>query len=314
MEKIIISQMVSVGIPTYNRADLLRRALEIITTQTYTHLEIIVSDNASSDERVKNIVDEFRSKDARIIYFKQDKNLGVLANAEFVLRKSQGEYFTWFSDDDWRSPEFIELLVEELKEHPEVNFAFCDYREVYSDGSRADGYPPSHLKVFEPFQSKSRLIRTLSYYWQNAKLGKPNLFYSLFRRAALSGLDIRKISGDFHHLNMDCLIGFSMLQKSPVRIRREAMCTLTCGNKKYYLEDGNSKKKNITLFSKLANFISEHKRDRDLYIQHTDSLNEKLLIYSLFFPKIIVLIANIILQRLIQLSMNFKSEINTKKP
>lgn len=294
-----LNGMVSVGVPTYNRPDLLRRALEIITNQTYSNLEIIVSDNASTDLKVRQVVDEFASRDPRITYYRQENNVGVLANADFVLRESQGEYFAWFSDDDWRSPEFIEILIEELENNREVNFAFCDYHEVYADGSRAEGYPSSHLEVFKPFGSQSRLIRTISYYWQDAVHGKPNIFYSVFRRSVIAELDIEKLTEGYVHLNMDCLISFAMLQKGPMVIREEAMCTLTCGNKKHYLGDeGQINPQQKTKLSKLVYFFSNNKKDRDLYISNTEHPIEKLFIYSLFVPKLLTLLARITLKKI----------------
>jgi glycosyltransferase involved in cell wall biosynthesis len=290
-------KIVSVGIPTYNRPDLLKRALEIITGQTYQNLEIIVSDNASSDPRVKDIIDEFLKKDQRISYYKQSKNIGVLANAEFVLQKSRGDYFAWMSDDDWRSPEFIELLVEQLEIQPEVNFAFCEYHEVYSDGERASGYPKSHLKVFKPFQNNSRLIRTMLYYWQNAKNGKPNLFYALFRREAISQIDVKKITNNYTYLNMDCLISFVLLQKGPIAILSEAMCALTCGNKKYYLEGIEQSRSTKNIISKALNFYRYHRDDKNLYVKCTGSLIEKFLISLLFWPKVAYLSSKIAFEK-----------------
>jgi glycosyltransferase involved in cell wall biosynthesis len=292
-----LGDTVSVGIPTYNRPEFLKRALEIITGQTYQNLEIIISDNASSDQRVKEVVDEFMQIDSRIIYFRQDENIGVLANAAFVLKKARGKYFTWVSDDDWRSPEFIELLVEQLEIEPEVNFAFCEYHEVYEDGNRAEGYPSSHLKMFKPFQSKSRMVRTISYYWQNAKNGKPNLFYSLFRKDALSQVDIKKITDNYLHLNMDCLISFSLLQKGRVAIRSEAMCALMCGNKKHYLDEAEEKKSNQPIILKLWSFFKFHKNDKDLYIKSTNSQVERISIAILFYLKVLFLASKLILEK-----------------
>ncbi len=278
--------LVSVGLPTYNRPESLQRALDIITSQTYRKLEIIVSDNASPDSRVKEVVEEFSLRDSRIKYYRQEQNRGLLFNAEFVLKKSQGEYFMWFSDDDWRSPEFIEILVAKLEKNKDVDMAFCDYHEVYEDDSRALGYPATHLGVFKPFESRFRLVRTMSYYWQNAVRGKCNIFYSVFRKAAIDALDLKKISGGYKHLNMDCLVAFSLLQSSPVSISSEAMCALTCGNKKYYAENkDNAAKSNIATLIKLINFWSEHKKDRDLYIKNTVFILEKIIIFFFFFPK-----------------------------
>ena len=286
--------LVSVGLPVYNRPDSLRRVLNIATTQTYTNIEIVVSDNASPDTRVSEIIEEFARRDSRIKFYKQDKNKGVLANAEFVLKKSQGEYFTWFSDDDWRSPEFIEILVAELEINKDVNLAFCDYHEVYENGNLADGYPSTHLNFFKPFESRYRLIRIMCFYWQNAVRGKSNIFYSVFRRAAFDGLDLKKLSGAYRHLNMDCLIVFTLLQKGPVSIRSEAMCTLTCGNKKYYsIDERQSKQSGRTILSKLINFTIDQKEDRNLYVANTDFFVEKMIIYLLFFPKLLVLLTAI---------------------
>ena len=309
MKHATIKNLVSIGLPTYNRPDALRKVLGIVAAQTYPNLEIIISDNASTDTKVKEVIEEFATKESRIKHYRQDENIGVLANAEFVLRQAHGEYFTWFSDDDWRSPEFIELLVDELEKNKNIDFAFCDYREVYEDGSRATGYPSSHLKIFKPFTSNLRLIRTITYYWQDAALGKPNIFYSVFRREALAVLDIKKITDDYKLLNMDCLIAFSLLQKSPASIRSEMMCTLTCGNQKHYADDESQDKRGQkSLLSKLVGIWKYNKNDRNLYIKNTDNLAEKVIIYTLFLPKILALLTSITANKFKQNTKVFESK------
>jgi len=300
--------MVSIGLPAYNRPDSLRKVLSNITAQTYQNLEIIVSEDASPDSRVRTVIEEFAQSDHRIKYFIQEKNKGVLANAEFVLRQAHGEYFTWFSDDDWRSPEFIELIVEDLEKNKNVNFAFCDYREVYEHGSTATGYPSSHLKIFKPFTSNSRLTRVIAFYWQDAARGKPNIFYSVFRREALAALDIKKITDGYKLLNMDCLIAFSMLQKSPTYIRSEMMCTLTCGNEKHYIDPNDQNKRGSkSRLSKLVDLWKYSKNDRNLYIKNTNSFVEKAIIHTLFLPKILALLTSIIGNKLKQNTKVFES-------
>ena len=209
-EKKTFKGLVSVGIPTYNRPDFLYRALELISSQTYSNLEIVVYDNASSDSRVKEVIEEFLSRDPRVKYYRQEENKGILFNTEAVLKKAQGEFFMWLSDDDWRSPEFIEILVAKLEENQNIDMAFCDYREVYEDGGYVLEYPVTHLKVFKPFESRFRLVRTIAYYWQNDAYGNRNIFYSVFRRVAVDSLDLKKISEDYKLLNMDSLVVFSL--------------------------------------------------------------------------------------------------------
>ena len=108
--------LVSIGIPTYNRPKHLRMALENIIKQTYTNLEIIISDNCSPNSEVARIAQEFADKDPRIQYFRQPENLGALFNFEFVLKKSSGSYFMWHPDDyQMLDTDYILNLVEEIK-------------------------------------------------------------------------------------------------------------------------------------------------------------------------------------------------------
>jgi glycosyltransferase involved in cell wall biosynthesis len=280
--------LVSIGLPTYNRPENLEKALKHIINQTYKNLEIIVSDNASPNSKVEEIIEKYSLIDSRVKYYKQQNNIGVLANAEFVLQQSIGEYFTWFSDDDWRSREFIESMVTLLENNKNLNMAFCDYHEVYEDGSLAFGYPQSHLNIFKPFQSQHRLVRIISYYWQKSINGKCNIFYSVFRKKALDTVDIKKITEGYELLNMDSLITFKLLQQSPIVISDDPMCSLTCGNQKYYT-DNTTKAWRVqkSTLKKVIELYKSQKKDRNLYIKNTSRFVEKFLIYLLFNPKYI---------------------------
>jgi glycosyltransferase involved in cell wall biosynthesis len=103
--------LVSVGIPTYNRPVGLRRTLQHICNQTYSNLEIIVSDNASPGSETEATVREFSAADARIKYFRQPANVGISANFRFVLDNSSGDYFMWAADDDEWDASFIETCL-----------------------------------------------------------------------------------------------------------------------------------------------------------------------------------------------------------
>jgi len=103
--------LVSVGIPTYNRPDGLRRTLEHITAQTYKNLEIIISDNCSPGDEVEKVIHEFSSVDPRIQYHRQPENIGLSRNFGFVLRQAVGEYFMWAADDDEWDPSYIEICL-----------------------------------------------------------------------------------------------------------------------------------------------------------------------------------------------------------
>ena len=92
------SLLVSIGIPTYNRANsYLRYSLRSAVSQTYKNIEIIVSDNCSSDN-TESVVREFN--DPRIRYYRQEGNIGPVRNRNFCLEQSQGQYFLLLFDDD----------------------------------------------------------------------------------------------------------------------------------------------------------------------------------------------------------------------
>ena len=92
--------LVSVGIPTYNRPQGLRLALECVTLQTYKNLEIIISDNFSTNPEVELVIKEYKDKDQRIRYFRNSENIGATKNFDLVLEKATGKYFMWAADDD----------------------------------------------------------------------------------------------------------------------------------------------------------------------------------------------------------------------
>jgi glycosyltransferase involved in cell wall biosynthesis len=107
--------LVSIGCPTYNRPAGLRRMLECLVSQTYSNLEIIVSDNCSTGEETQRVVWELSQQDPRIKYFRQEQNIGLFHNYKFVLEQAQGEYFAWACDDDAREPNFIEACMREFE-------------------------------------------------------------------------------------------------------------------------------------------------------------------------------------------------------
>jgi glycosyltransferase involved in cell wall biosynthesis len=109
--------LASIGISTYNRADgYLREALESAVRQRYANLEIIVSDNASTDD-TEGVVHGFG--DPRIRYHKQPRNLGANGNFNFCLEQARGDYFLLLHDDDLIDDDFIETCMAAVADrHP----------------------------------------------------------------------------------------------------------------------------------------------------------------------------------------------------
>ena len=103
----------SIGMPIYNAENFLRNRLDSLLSQKFSDFELIISDNASTD-LTEQICKEYLSKDNRIQYFRQEKNIGLSSNFYFVLHKANCEYFFWASHDDVTLPGFIEKNIEAL--------------------------------------------------------------------------------------------------------------------------------------------------------------------------------------------------------
>jgi glycosyltransferase involved in cell wall biosynthesis len=126
--------LVSVGIPTYNRSKGLQRTLECITKQTYTNLEIIVSDNCSTDADTQKIVRKFMQFDSRIHYHRQEKNIGPALNFDFLIKKATGEYFMWAADDDEWNNYFIEKCLNEFLNHQDLVLCYSEPKKLNPSG------------------------------------------------------------------------------------------------------------------------------------------------------------------------------------
>ncbi len=98
---------ISIGLPIYNSQKFIRKRLENILSQTFSDFELIISDNASTDDSVK-ICKEFMEKDLRIKLYVQNENIGQFNNYNFILNHVLGKYFIWIAADDLLSPKFLE--------------------------------------------------------------------------------------------------------------------------------------------------------------------------------------------------------------
>lgn len=118
---------VSVVIPTHNRSSLLRRAIQSVLDQTYQDFEIIVVDDASTDDTeavVKGFADE------RIRYVRHSENRGEAASRNTGIRLAKGEYIAGHDDDDvWLPPKLEKQVKAFEKASPKVGVVSPDYRE-----------------------------------------------------------------------------------------------------------------------------------------------------------------------------------------
>ena len=118
---------VSVGMPIFNSARFIRQAVDSVLGQLFTDFELIISDNASTDD-TSVICQEYAMRDKRIRYFRQGENKGAHFNFNFVLAQARGEYFMWAAyDDKWDSTCLLKY-TSVLDDDKDVNLVFCNYR------------------------------------------------------------------------------------------------------------------------------------------------------------------------------------------
>jgi len=109
--------LVSIGLPVYNGAAFLERALDCLRAQAYEPLEIVISDNASTDD-TEAICRSAAGADCRIRYSRSELNRGAAWNYVNVFRGARGRYFKWAAHDDLCRPGFVARCVEVLETDP----------------------------------------------------------------------------------------------------------------------------------------------------------------------------------------------------
>ena len=119
-----MSELVSIIIPTYNRAHLIGDTLDSILNQTYSNWECIIVDDGSEDE-TKSLLQNYISRDTRFKYFARPGNLkvGTSSCRNYGFNKSKGTLINWFDDDDIMLPEFLEAKITQFK--PGVDSVVC---------------------------------------------------------------------------------------------------------------------------------------------------------------------------------------------
>jgi len=125
--------LVSVGLPVWNGATYLREALDSLLAQDYPGLELILSDNASTDA-TPEICREYAARDPRIRYYRAERNMGASWNFNRVFELATGKYFMWAAHDDLRASEYLSRCVAALEACPEAVLCTTNIRFIDLEG------------------------------------------------------------------------------------------------------------------------------------------------------------------------------------
>src|SRR4029434_7870788 len=122
-------ELLSIGMPVYNGGQYLASALESLLNQDSPRLELIVSDNASTDD-TEDICRRFVRKDSPITFRRNETNVGAAANFNAVFELSRGHYFMWAAHDDLWHPTYARRCVEMLKQDADIVLCSSDVNFV----------------------------------------------------------------------------------------------------------------------------------------------------------------------------------------
>lgn len=123
--------LITVGIPTYNRAALVKSCVESVFAQTYPNIEVMVSDNASTDDTLavlKSI------KDDRLRILTSPTNVGAIENFSRCIREARGDYLILLSDDNlWVETTFLEQCAGMIKAEPGLPIVLAAHDSLVMD-------------------------------------------------------------------------------------------------------------------------------------------------------------------------------------
>jgi glycosyltransferase involved in cell wall biosynthesis len=151
----------SIGLPVYNGGRYLAESLDALLGQSYEDFELIISDNASTDD-TSEICRHYESQDARVRYRRQPHNIGLSPNHNFVVNEARGDLFKWASYDDLYARELLARCVVALDEHPDAVLAHSWTAHIDSSDAvfAAPAYPLATDAASAPERFRSVLFES----------------------------------------------------------------------------------------------------------------------------------------------------------
>jgi glycosyltransferase involved in cell wall biosynthesis len=171
---------VSFAVPVRNGARTLPRLLASLRSQDLPDIEIVVSDNCSTDE-TSDILRSLARRDARIRHIRNETNIGQVANFNRVFELCRAPYVRWIGADDWLEPSYARRCVEALEQAPEAVGVTTYQDHVEDDGTRH--YAEYVGERLDSPRAEDRYRRMLWFFHEDYRYADP--IYAMFRRHAL---------------------------------------------------------------------------------------------------------------------------------
>ncbi len=179
--------LVTVGLPVYNGENYLEDAIKATLAQTFTNFELVISDNASTDN-TQAICEAYAAQDARIRYHRSEENKGATWNFNRVVELASGKYFRWAAHDDVIAPTFLEKCVAVLENDPSVSVCYSKVQFIDEHGALSDTYD---VKLDTDLPDPRRRFRQLLMEW--------HLCFEIFGLMRTEQLRQTPLMGDYSH-------------------------------------------------------------------------------------------------------------------
>jgi glycosyltransferase involved in cell wall biosynthesis len=180
--------LVSICLPTRNGGQRMAKVVRSILDQDHTNLELVISDNASTDD-TEDVCRELARTDERISYHRQPENVGLLNNFISAMRRANGAYFRWVGDDDWLAPNCVSRCMAEFAADDRLILVTMQVAFVGVDGiTETAPYTSRELASDDPVGRFAELLRLL-----NASYLLLDPLYGLMKRDAIAPIPRRNM-------------------------------------------------------------------------------------------------------------------------
>lgn len=297
--------LVTIAIPLYNEEKFILETVYSAINQTYKNIEIIISDNCSTDCSSEKII-EVVQKNTNVQLIKHPVNIGATANFNFLKNEAKGEYFMWLGAHDVISKNYIENSIKVLDQNLGIVMAF--HNAVFFSGTlnleNLQGDASSNIDTMSYKKSRGRMYAVIS------NLEFCSAIHGVFRTKILNGDLVEDVQGpdnlmlfttaEFGHFKKINQLGYyrrnvHLNEDQKMRIKRYQEYKIIKPNKSNSFDSLAKKHIDHIFFSKKLTFLDKlkllrhilfffnkrHKVSRILMVKHTFH-------FFKFIPKIIL--------------------------
>lgn len=200
--------LVTIGVPVYNGEKFILETLSTALNQTYRNIEIVISDNASTDN-TQQICESIASKHKNVSYIRHLKNNGPTRNFNFLLEQASGKYFMWLGDDDWLDKNYVECCVSTLEDRDDYGIVAGE--PVYH--KRTESYTGIAMNLLD----ESPSLRVIKYF---SNVQHNGIFYGLFRTEHIQDNKLKNLIGGDLLVVASTLFKYKAATNTDTRVHR----------------------------------------------------------------------------------------------